>query len=356
MKIAAQHVDNLVRLGYTPEEARFIHVAATHSGYFTHRQFLIFSGTKPGKHSQKFLTKLLSQKHATYHTYPSGGRVYHIFARKVFRALERDDLRTRRRHQLDYIKTRLVALDFVLDNLDCEYQETEAEKVPFFESQFNINRSLLPCKMYTSKASSRCTIRYFVDRFPIFVRKASTASSVVSLTCVDASSVTLQGFVTHLQAYRGLLRSLPQFEFLYIAPTDRFFNKASLEFSRIVLASKGAVSKDQILRYFDLRKRWEAEERVAAKDVVFLNAARSELRDATVELQYRKWTEDAINNDDITGHLGSPAPQIHGTFVPQKCGESLSVFYRSHGGLGERPDDTVPDTFSPSVSPEGLQL
>jgi hypothetical protein len=356
MNIAAQHVDNLVRLGYTPEEARFIYVAATHSGYFTHRQFLMFSGTKPGKHSQKFLTKLLSQKHATYHTYPSGGRVYHIFARKVFRALERDDLRTRRRHQLDYIKTRLVTLDFVLGNLDCQYLETEVEKVLFFESRFNINRSLLPCKMYTSKASSSSTFRYFVDRFPIFVREASTGSSVVCLSYVAASSVTLQGFVTHLQAYRGLLRSLPQFEFLYIAPTDRVFKGAGIEFSRIVLASKGAASKDQILRYFDLRKRWEAGERVAASDVVFLNAARSELRDARVELQYRKWTEDAINNDEITAHLGSPAPQVHGTLVPQKCGESLCVFYRSHGGSGERPDDKVPDTYSPSVSPEGLQL
>src|SRR5579871_2372409 len=161
MNIAPQHLDNLIRLGYTPEEARFIYIAATHSGYFTHRQFLNFSGTKPGKHSQKFLTKLLTHKHATYHTYPSGGRVYYIFARKVFRAMERDDLRTRRRHQLDYIKTRLVTLDFVLGNLDSEYLETEAEKVPFFESRLNVSRLFLPCKAYRSKSSPSTTIRYF---------------------------------------------------------------------------------------------------------------------------------------------------------------------------------------------------
>ena len=129
-------------MGYTPEEARFIYIVATHSGYFTHRQFLEFSGTKPGKHSQKFLTKLLTHKHATYHTYQSGGRVYHIFSRKVFKAIDRDDLRTRRRHQLDYIKTRVVALDFVLSNLNCEYLETEAEKVPFFESELKVSRCL----------------------------------------------------------------------------------------------------------------------------------------------------------------------------------------------------------------------
>jgi hypothetical protein len=355
MNVAAEHLDNLVRLGYTPEEARFIYIAATHSGYFTHRQFLTFSGTKPGKHSQKFLTKLLTQKHATYHTYPSGGRVYHIFARKVFRAMERDDLRTRRRHQLDYIKTRLVTLDFVLGNLDCAYLETEAEKVPFFESRLNVSRSLLPCKVYTSKVSSISTVRYFVDRFPIFVPGDSADSGGVCLSYVDASSVTIQGFVTHLQAYRGLLRALPKFEFLYITPSDRFLKSAALEFSRIVLASKEAVSKGQILRYFELRKRWEAGERVAASDVVFLNAAKNELRDASIELQYPKWTEGAITDDDITARVENPEPQIHGTFVTRRCGESLSVFYRSHGDPGEKPDGEDRDPFSPGLSQEGLR-
>ena len=355
MNIAPQHVDNLVRLGYTPEEARFINVAATHSGYFTHRQFLTFSRTKPGKHSQKFLTKLLTQKHATYHTYPSGGRVYHIFARKVFRAMQRDDLRTRRRHQLDYIKTRLVTLDFVLGNLDSEYLETEAEKVPFFESRFNVSCSLLPCKAYHSKSSPKATIRYFVDRFPIFVRKPSRGSYDVSLSYVDASSATLQGFVTHLQSYRGLLRCLPRFEFLYIAPTDRFFKSAALEFSRIVLPSIGTASKDQILRYFGLRKRWEAGERVAASDVVVLNAAKAELQNASVELQYGKWAAGEITDSDISADLESPAPQVQATFVTRKCGDSLCVFYRSHADTGETADQGDGDAFSPGVSPEGLR-
>ena len=135
MKIAAERLSNLVEFGYTPEEARFLYIVATHSGYFTHRQFLAFSGTRPGKHSQKFLEKLVAAEHATYHTYPSGGRVYHIFSRKVYKGIGRDDLRTRRKHQLEYIKTRIVVLDFILSNLECEYLETEAEKVPFVEAR-----------------------------------------------------------------------------------------------------------------------------------------------------------------------------------------------------------------------------
>jgi hypothetical protein len=354
MSIAPQRLDNLVRLGYTPEEARFIYVVTTHSGYFTHRQFLNFAGISPGKHSQKFLMKLLTQKHATYHTYPTGGRVYHIFARRIFGAMGRDDLRTRRRHQLDYIKTRLVTLDFVLANLDCQYLETEAEKVPFFESRMHIERALLPCKMYRSKASSRTTIRYFVDRYPILVREPLSASSAVCFTYVDAGSVTLQGFATHLNTYRALLRSLPKFEFLYIAPSERFFAGAGQEFSRMMSASKGTASKEQVLRYFELRKKWEVGERVAAADVVFLNATRTELRDASVEAQYRKWAEGAIQGSDVIAPVRSYWAEVNGTFATLKCGESLCVFYRSHGEQGESGGGAKPVAFSPTVSPEDL--
>ena len=38
-------------------------------------------------------------------------------------------------------------------------------------------------------------------------------------------------------------------------------------------------SNEQLLRYFRLRKSWEAGERVAAAEVVLLNAAKRELRD-----------------------------------------------------------------------------
>lgn len=352
MNIPPQRLDHLVRMGYTPEEARFIYIVANHSGYFTHRQFLEFSGTKPGKHSQKFLTKLLTHKQATYHTYQSGGRVYHIFSRKVFKAIDRDDLRTRRRHQLDYVKTRVVALDFVLSNLNCEYLETEAEKVPFFESKLKVSRCLFPSKMYTSKVSGNHTTRYFVDRFPIFLKDSSPASPVVVFTYVDADSETLQGFITHLQAYRALLRSLPEFGFMYVAPSDRFFKGAESEFSRIVLGRVSIPSSEQLLRYFRLRKSWEAGERVAAAEVVLLNAIKHELRDQSVESQYSQWVEGTIRDEHLQYQSTIPEPQVRGTFLTQKYGASLSVFYRSGEDCGEKGPETASVPFSLGFSPE----
>jgi hypothetical protein len=356
MNIAPERLDNLIRLGYTPEEARFLYIVATHSGYFSHRQFLDFSGTKPGKHSQKFLAKLLAQRHATYRTHQSGGRVYHIFSRKIFNGIGRDDLRTRRKHELDYVKTRMVTLDFILSNLHCDYLETEAEKVPFFESRLKLSRSLLPARIYSSKVSGSQTVRYFVDRFPLFVKDRSGVTPVVVFTYIDAASATLQGFLTHLEAYRGLLRSLSQFEFIYVAPTDRFFKAAESEFSRTVLGRVSIPSSEQLLRYFQVRKRWEAGERVAAADVVLLNGVKRERTDKSIESQYSLWVAGNIKDADICCSVPQPELRINGRFSTRKCGDSLSVFYKCGEDRGESdaeiPSGAFSRTFSPEVSPQ----
>jgi hypothetical protein len=354
MRIDSERLSNLAQLGYTPEEARFLYIVATHSGYFTHRQFLGFSGTKPGKHSQKFLEKLLTAEHATYHTYPSGGRVYHIFSRKIYKAIERDDLRTRRKHQLEYIKTRIVVLDFVLANLDCEYLETEAEKVPFFESRFSVSRDVLPSKMYTSKLSRNSSVRFFVDRFPIFLRAASASTPTLTFTYMDAGAATIQGFGTHVQAYRELLRPLPAFEFIYVAPSERFFAAAASEFSRSVLGHPTSPSNDQLLSYFRLRKTWEAGDRVPAADVVFLNAAKRDFDNEEIESQYRKWVEGTIQDSDVVHRAVPEKPQVYGTFLTGKYGSSLSVFYRASHEVSESSDEMPSGGVSPGFSPEGF--
>jgi hypothetical protein len=352
MNPPTERLNNLVRLGYTPEESLFLYIVATHSGYFTHRQFLDFSGTKPGKHSQKFLAKLLSEKHATYHTYQSGGRVYHVFSRTIFKAINGDDLRTRRRHQLDYIKTRLIVLDFVLSNRDHDYLETEAEKVPFFENTMKVSGDLLPSRVYASKVSASRTTRYFVDRFPIFVKKTTAGSPMIGFTFVDPESPTLKAFGTHLQAYRGLLRSLRQFEFIYLAPSDRLFQAAEAEFSRIVLGRFTATSGEELFKYFRLRKGWEAGQRVAAAEVVFLNAAKRQFSDKTVEALYKKWIEGQVKDKEVCSPQANPMPEISGSFKAQKCGDSLSVFSRVREDLGERRAEISGERLSPSFSRE----
>lgn len=353
MKIAPERLDNVIRLGYTLEEARFLYIVATHSGYFTHRQFLAFSETKPGKHSQQFLTRLLRTKHGTFHTHPSGGRVYHVFSRKIYNAIGRDDLRTRRKHQLEYVKTRILTLDFVLANLDYDYLETEAEKVPFFLVHRNLNRDLLPSKSYTSRRSAQVTKRYFVDRFPIFFRDGSL---VPTFTYMEAGAATAQGFATHLEAYGGLLRSLPEYEFIYVAPSERFFASAREEFARRVLGLASSPSKEELLRYFRLRKSWEQGERVAAADVVFLNEAARDFGKEGIERQYREWVQGTLSEGTVSLPSEIEIPCRQAKVSTHKCGASLCVFERSAAQRGESPADIASGEFSPVVSPEVSRL
>ena len=58
MKIADEHISAIQSLGYTSDEARFLYIVATHSGYFVPRQFITFTGASWGKRSQHFTEKI----------------------------------------------------------------------------------------------------------------------------------------------------------------------------------------------------------------------------------------------------------------------------------------------------------
>ena len=351
MNPCGERLNNLIRAGYTEEEALFLYIVTTHSGYFTDRQFLAFSGRMNGKHPQSFFGKLLAQKHASYHTYQSKERVYHVFSRTVLKAIERETLQTRHRHSLDYIKTRLVLLDFVLSNLDNGYLETEAEKVPFFETVMKVSRDVLPSRMYTAKASGSKTRRYFVDRFPVFLKQSALGSPLVTFTYVEAGSTGLRAFRTHLQAYRTLLRSLPEFAFLYLSPSDRWFKAAEAEFFRIVTGPVGGNSGEEVLRYFHVRRAWETGVRVPAIEVVFLNAARLQFYGQAFETLYQEWVAGSVEDGEVGRSAALSGAPVLATFRTQRCGDSLSAFCLASEKLGESSPKISRDKFSSLFAP-----
>jgi len=103
-------------LGYTEVETRFLYIVATHSGYFTARQFLAFAGAHWGKRTTTFWSKLETKRHARMECFPKSGVVYHLFARRLYRQIEKENLRNRREHEFEFIKRRIAILDFVLLN------------------------------------------------------------------------------------------------------------------------------------------------------------------------------------------------------------------------------------------------
>jgi hypothetical protein len=182
MNFKDQDIAAIQTLGYTQIEAQFLYLVAVHSGYFVSRQFLAFSGTKWGKRSNSFVAKLESRGHATWREYDRTGGVYHLFSKTLYRYIGKENLRNRRRHSVEFIRTRLLLLDFVLAHLDFEYLETESQKVQYFCQSLGLSKAILPAKTYEGGPHTEPTLRYFVDKFPLFLAPSSPAEASASAT------------------------------------------------------------------------------------------------------------------------------------------------------------------------------
>src|SRR5207253_632365 len=231
MKMPQDQIDRIAALGYTEPEARFLYVVATHSGYFTMRHFNTFTGVSRGKRSMTFAQKLLKHAHATVRDYMGAGSVFHLFSRLVYGPIDKDNVRNRRRHSFDYIRTRLVQMDFLLENQAHDFLETENDKVNLFCESLAVPKDVLPAKVYEGGPGSHPTIRYFVDKFPLFLAAPlSGASPVVTFGYVDSGTRSPCSFVAHLGAYQGLFRHLKTFRLLYIALRATEFRRAEDRF------------------------------------------------------------------------------------------------------------------------------
>jgi hypothetical protein len=229
MNIPRMYTIALGSFGYTEDEARFLYLVAAHSGYFTCQQFIRFIDGKPGKRSMNFVRKLVEQSHASARAFLRNGKVYHLFARNLYEAIGKDNVRFRRKHSTEYIRTRLAALDFILGRLNYTFLESELQMVGFFTQQLGIDKKYLPAKRYAGAIREQVTDRYFVDKFPMYLLP-NASPSVVSFSFVDPGMESLDSFQTHLLAYFPLFSQLSNVRFHYIATRDTFQERAKAAF------------------------------------------------------------------------------------------------------------------------------
>ena len=333
MSLTQFQSEGLHLLGYNRREGEFLFLVATHSGYFTSHQFKPFAETESG--SNAFIHKLLDRKHANYHVYRSGGRVYHLIARKLYQVFERANLLTDKTRPLDYVKTRLITLDFVLAHPKYRYLEMELDKIAYFKTEYNIDPETLPEKKYRTPKSSEVTRRHFVDRLPMFV-SSPPPSPVVAFVYVDAGAVTIDGFESHLRAYLKLFQALPRFELIYISPTARMFKAAESAFHRVLHGRRRPQKSVAILDYFRLRKAWDSRERVASADVLLLEEAEQYYSGGQTEELYLGWRQGVLRDDDVTRNTSPSAAEANGAFSALVCGSSLKVFGDPLGGDPQR--------------------
>jgi hypothetical protein len=311
MNIPQRQIEALTAFGYTVSEARFLYLVAMHSGYFTARQFLAFANAKRGYRTHSLAQKLITQGHATMREYRSNGCIYHLYSRKLYAQLGHENLRNRRRHRLEAIQTRLLALDFILANQGYQYLETEEEKVAYFCDQLHIEKACLPVKLYMGGPGSQPTLRNFVDKFPLFMSPPRPGfSPVVTFSYVDPGLETLTGFVTHLGQYQPLFRELADFRFVYVSSTPAHFEKATEIFNSAVKIPLESEIAADLIRYFRARSIWNSSEfrTVSKTDLLFFNEAKRRFAGDHFETLFRNWKAGRITEDELRTEFPSKAP------------------------------------------------
>ena len=336
MRIEVHDIAAIKALGYTEDEARFLYIVATHSGYFVSRQFIAFTGVEWGKRSAKFAQKLESRGHACWQEYQNTGRVYHLFSKPVYSAIGKENLRNRRRHSSEFIKTRLVLLDFVIANQQHDYLETEQQKVQYFCEQLGLSRKSLPTKAYEGSRGTEPTLRYFVDKFPLFLDTSGLSTPpVVTFSFLDPGQASIKGFATHLNAYEELFRQLNDFRFLYISNSPANFVRAEGWFSERVVSALSSDISGEILHYFRFRKAWDLK-----KYALFSNAEIESLNDAAKRFHgerfeglYSAWSSDRLSAEAIRREFAQTEPHRKVAFTSVLVrGEGFSARARMEGG------------------------
>ena len=231
---------------------------------------------KWGKRSDHFTRKLESRGHVTWRDYPPVGGVYHLFSNTLYRVIDKENLRNNRRHSIEFIRARLLLLDFVLANQAYDYLETERDKVSYFCESLGVPKSALPAKVYTGSSRQEPTLRYFVDKFPLF-RDGSggQAESPVTFSYLDAGEARLAGLPHHLKAYKQLFLNLADIHFVYVSNSPIHFVAAERCFAAFTIRALRDGPSDELLRYFKLRRAWDQKQyaTLSNPDVEWLNDA-----------------------------------------------------------------------------------
>jgi hypothetical protein len=301
MSIPEDQIAKLRAFGYTEVEARFLYLVATHSGYFTVRQFLDFAGAKSGKRNARLVEKLFSLSHASAQRYTRRSLVYHLCSRQLYSAIGKDYLRNRREHELTHIKTRLLALDFILAHPKEDYFETAEAKRRYFVERFKLSENLF------TPSDGRGSGITFADRFPLCVAYPSPDyMPVVTFTYIDPEHQNLNAYTAHLRTYRPLFRELPGFQFLYIS-TAAGLQKEAAELFSLLIEGNGLAD---LTRYFDLETKWEREQYrlVTEQDAIFLSEARKRYTGESIGTLYYLWRRNQLPKDFQAEALPAPPP------------------------------------------------
>jgi len=290
MPISPAQLAPLRSFGYTEVESRFLYLVATHSGYFTVRQFLDFAHAKSGKRNAHLIEKLFFQGHAVAQRYRRRSCVYHLHSRALYDAIGKGELRNRRNHEIRHIRARLLALDYILAHSEDDYFETAGAKWRYFVGVLKVPEGIFRPETDESEAST------FPDRFPISVSRATAESTpVVIFTYVDSEHVGLVPFVKHVRTYRRLFATLSHFQFVYVSTASKEQDEAAELFALLI---RGCGLAD-LRRYFDLKTRLDNKQygQLSNDELIFLSESRKRYTGEIFATLYYFWRRNQLPDD-----------------------------------------------------------
>jgi len=303
-----RHLDRLRDFGYTEQEARFLSLTATHSGYFTRHQFLSFTNQTKGCLVHRFTTKLLTQHHAQATQYGHRTYVFKLSSRKIYDLLGRQDYRDHRSHTCDFIRKRLLILDFVLAHRDHQYLESQEEKREFFHEQLGLPGGIFPGQTDITEGLKLTLEHFFKDRFPVFVSPRNgnaPASALPTFVYCDPAHDGISWFCGYLDRHQVFLRRLPAFELIYATPGHWKFDRASEVFAAI-FRNANRPNPEHLVRYFQIRRLWETRQHgsLTRADRDHLRAGDKQYKGEPFESAYQKWFAAGLPEVDLEPLLG----------------------------------------------------
>jgi hypothetical protein len=154
---------------------------------------------------------------------------------------------------------------------------------------------------------------------------------VITFSFVDPGLMTLVSFETHLLAYGTLFSVLPLFSFVYIATRSTHFESAHKLFLAITQRAPNIDPGEQVLRYFTLRKLWEAQQygKLNDDDLEFLNRSTKEFNDALTDIRYHQWLQGRASSDMIRAEFRDLAPRQEVSFRTELVDGQTALFQRS---------------------------
>jgi len=345
MSIRGEYVKAIERYGYTPTEARFLYLVATHSGYFTQQQFFRFAGVNRGGMGTRLIVKALAHGHIRTARLARHTLIYNLFTRPFYESIEKDNLRNRRRLSDELIRTRLLILDFVLAHPDLNYLETEHEKVHYFHEELGLPLALLPHRTYKGTKSQSQTDRYFVDRFSIFLGRPEPSSdpSVAAFVYCDSAGSSLLGFASYLENYQHLLRRVPAFEVIYAAPNARKFHRAEAFFTRR-LAPTARIDTHHLFRYFTIRHLWESGEtgQLTRADRELLRDGDQRYQARLFDHAYREYLARGLSATQLNTLVSPASQQQRMAFKAYLLPESYDILDHVSINKNQRGSGTTP--------------